>query len=362
MTDRKVLGSGDASGMFPLDAKGCAFDPEMVARFDALLMKKGFSFQLKDVLPAILKAGEEAGVLTEKGARLLDPSGALQPGARLCPPEGDAGTGMTATNSITPCTGNVSAGTSVFAMLVLEHSLSKVHPEIDIVTTPDGKPVAMVHCNTCTSDIDAWVNLLGEMAEAAGAKLSKNRLYELFYTKALSGDPDCGGLVNYNYYSGEPVTNIPDGRPLFMRRPDADLSLANFARAQLYSAISTLKLGIDLLFQEENVQVKSLLGHGGLFKTTTVGQQLLAGALNVPVSVMETAGEGGPWGMALLASYMVRREAGETLEHYLADKVFRETESRTVQPNPADTEGFARYIKTYVRGLATERSAVEAFR
>ena len=245
-------------------------------------------------------------------------------------------------------------------MVVLEKPLKEVHPEIDMVTTPDGAPVAMVHCNTCTSDLDGWVKLLGEMAQAAGVTLTKTQLYTLFYQKALQGDADCGGLVNFNYFSGEPVTGVPDGRPLFVRRPDAKFNLANFARAQLYACMATLKYGLDILFEQEQVTVDNLLGHGGLFKVPVVGQKLLAGALGVPVSVMKTAGEGGPWGMALLAGYRLHRREDETLESYLRDRIFADAEGSTLTPDEQDHRGFAAFMENYVRCLAVEHAAVDA--
>ena len=360
LTGRRVMGVGEASGMFPIDSTTGTYDADMLAKFDAIVAPGTLAKPLVELLPEVLSAGEDAGVLTPEGAKLLDPTGQLQPGVPMAPPEGDAGTGMAATNSVAERTGNVSAGTSVFAMIVLERALSTLYPEIDMVTTPSGKPVAMVHCNTCTSDLDAWVRLFGEMAEAAGASLKKPQLYDLFYEKALAGDPDCGGLINYNYYSGEPVTGVDGGRPLFMRRPDAKLTLANFARVQLYSAMATLKLGMDILFEKENVKVDTLLGHGGLFKTPVVGQRLLAGALNVPVAVMETAGEGGPWGMAVLAAYRVNKEEGETLEAYLENKVFAGAKKTVEQPVAADVAGFAKFIADYRSGLMAEKAAVEA--
>ena len=343
------------------DGRGDAYCG-MEKTFDALLAQEGMPYRLADILPRVLCAGAAAGTLTAEGACLLDPTGVLRPGVPLCPPEGDAGTGMAATNSVGVRTGNVSAGTSVFAMAVLERPLARVYPEIDMVTTPTGRPVAMVHCNTCTSDLDAWVRVLGEMAGAAGAKLEKPRLYDLFYQKALEGEADCGGLVSYNYYSGEPVTGVESGRPLFMRRPDARFTLANFARVQLYAAMATLKLGMDILVVEEGVRLDTLLGHGGLFKTPVAGQKLLAGALGVPVAVMETAGEGGPWGMALLAAYCVRRAEGQTLEEYLADTVFRGAQGSVQQPDAADTAGFARFLTDYKSGLTVEKAAAAALR
>ena len=360
LTGEKVLGIGDASGVFPIDSARCDYDAAMLASFDELLAQNGLPYHLRDLLPTVLCAGQDAGSLTEAGARLLDPTGDLPAGIPVCPPEGDAGTGMAATNSVAARTGNVSAGTSVFAMVVLERPLQKVHPEIDMVTTPDGRPVAMVHCNTCTSDLDGWVSLLGEMTAAAGVPLTKTQLYTLFYQKALAGAPDCGGLVSFNYFSGEPVTGLTEGRPLFVRRPDADFTLANFARAQLYACMATLKIGLDILFGQERVTVDDLLGHGGLFKVPVVGQKLLAGALGVPVSVMQTAGEGGPWGMALLAGYRLHRQAGQTLEEYLRDAIFANAEGSTVQPDAADSRGFAAFLQQYTRCLAVERAAADA--
>lgn len=359
LTGEKVLGIGDASGMFPIDSSICDYDAAMLDFFDALAGAH-LPCRLRDLLPKVLCAGQDAGCLTEAGARLLDPTGMLPAGIPVCPPEGDAGTGMAATNSVAQRTGNVSAGTSVFAMVVLEKPLKEVHPEIDMVTTPDGAPVAMVHCNTCTSDLDGWVKLLGEMAQAAGVTLTKTQLYTLFYQKALQGDADCGGLVNFNYFSGEPVTGVPDGRPLFVRRPDAKFNLANFARAQLYACMATLKYGLDILFEQEQVTVDNLLGHGGLFKVPVVGQKLLAGALGVPVSVMKTAGEGGPWGMALLAGYRLHHREGETLESYLRDRIFADAEGSTLTPDEQDHRGFAAFMENYVRCLAVEHAAVDA--
>lgn len=360
LTGKKVLGIGDASGVFPIDIARCDYDAAMLASFDELLAQNGLPYHLRDLLPTVLCAGQDAGSLTEAGARLLDPTGDLPAGIPVCPPEGDAGTGMAATNSVAARTGNVSAGTSVFAMVVLERPLQQLHPEIDMVTTPDGRPVAMVHCNTCTSDLDGWVSLLGEMTAAAGVPLTKTQLYTLFYQKALAGAPDCGGLVSFNYFSGEPVTGLTEGRPLFVRRPDADFTLANFARAQLYACMATLKIGLDILFGQERVTVDNLLGHGGLFKVPVVGQKLLAGALGVPISVMQTAGEGGPWGMALLAGYRLHRQAGQTLEEYLRDAIFANAEGSTVQPDAADSRGFAAFLQQYTRCLAVERAAADA--
>ena len=363
LTGEKVLGVGEASGMFPIDSAACEYDAAMMASFDELLTGAKLPYHLRDLLPRVLRAGEDAGTLTEAGARLLDPTGTLPPGIPVCPPEGDAGTGMAATNSVAARTGNVSAGTSVFAMVVLEKPLSAVYPEVDLVTTPTGRPVAMIHCNTCTSDLDAWVRLLGETLEAAGTHLSKTQLYTLFYQKALEGDPDCGGLVNFNCFSGEPVTGLTEGRPLFVRRPDARMTLANFARAQLYSAMATLKLGMDILLDREQVRLDSLLGHGGLFKIPVVGQKLMASALGTPVSVMETAGEGGPWGMALLAQYRlycIHTPSPRPLEDWLADAVFDGSACSTQLPDPADRAGFAAFIRDYTACLPVEKAAGEA--
>jgi sugar (pentulose or hexulose) kinase len=291
---------------------------------------------------------------------LLDPSGSLKAGIPLCPPEGDAGTGMVATNSVAARTGNVSAGTSVFAMIVLEKALSKVYPEIDIVTTPSGKPVAMVHSNNCTSDLNAWVDLFGEFTDVLGLEIEKSHLFEMLFQQALKGDPDCGGLLAFNYLSGEHITHLEEGRPLFVRTPESHLTLANFMRVHLFSALGALRIGLDILFDEENVRIDQILGHGGFFKTREVGQRIMAAAMNVPVSVMETAGEGGAWGIALLACYLLYREKDEPLESYLTNKVFAGERAMTISPDPADVEGFATFMERYKRGLVIERTAVEA--
>lgn len=356
LTGRHNMGVGEAAGMFPIADGG--FDPDMLDSFDEILIENNIPWRLRDVLPEVLPAGAKAGTLTPEGARLLDPSGVLQAGTPVCPPEGDAGTGMTATNSVAPRTGNVSAGTSIFAMVVLERPLSRVYPELDMVTTPAGDPVAMVHCNTCTSDLDAWVSLFGQLLDRAGAKLSKSQLYDMLYNEALSGAPDCGGVTAYNCYSGEPVIGLPDGRPLILRQPELPMVLGDFMRAQLYAAMAPLKLGMDLLLEREHAALDRLTGHGGLFKTPTVGQRLMAGALGVPVSVMETAGEGGPWGMAILAMYSVKG-AGQSLSEYLEQKVFAGAEGSTAQPVREDAEGFAAFLKRYTAGLPVERLAGE---
>jgi len=358
LTGEKVLGIGDASGMFPIDSNALDFDAGMVKQFDAHVAPHGYNWKLKDVLPKVLAAGENAGVLTEAGARLIDPSGALCAGIPLCAPEGDAGTGMAATNSVAVRTGNVSAGTSVFAMIVMEKALSKLHREVDMVTTPCGKPVAMVHANNCTSDINAWVGLFYDAMQTIGLPVDKSALFEAFFSKAEEGISDCGGLLAYNYYAGEPVTGIDGGRPVFARLPDSDMDFATFARTHLFSAVATLKLGFDILFQEEKVQLDKLLGHGGFFKTKDAGQKIMAAAAGVPVAVMETADEGGAWGMALLAEYM-RVGAAETLADFLAGKVFAGQNVHEIAPDTADVVGFTKFMERYVAGLSIEKAAVK---
>ena len=360
MTGEKVLGVGDASGMFPIDPKTKDYDETMVQKFDALVADKNFPWKLHDILPKVLVAGENAGVLTEEGAKRLDVSGKLQAGIPVCPAEGDAGTGMAATNSVKQRTGNVSAGTSVFAMVVLEKELSKAYPELDLVTTPDGSLVAMVHCNNCTSDLNAWVGLFREFMETCGMEVDMNKLFGTLYNKAMEGDKDCGGLLSWCYFSGEPVTGFDEeGRPLFVRTPDAKFNLANFMRTHLYSSLAALKIGMDILFEQEHVELDELMGHGGLFKTKGVGQSIMAAAANVPVTCMETAGEGGAWGIALLAAYMKNKEEGETLEAYLNNKVFAGQKGETLSPDPADVEGFNKFIENYTKAMAVERAAVE---
>lgn len=360
LTGNRVLGVGDASGMFPINPQTKDYDEEMVQKFDNLIAEKNYSWKLRDIFPKVLVAGEHAGVLTEEGAKLLDVSGKLKGGIPLCAPEGDAGTGMVATNSVAKRTGNVSAGTSVFAMVVLERELSKVYPEIDLVTTPDGSLVGMAHANNCTSDLNAWVGIFKEFAEAFGIEVDMNKLFGTLYNKALEGDADCGGLLSYGYLSGENITDVSEGRPLFVRRPESNFNLANFMRSHLFTALGALKIGMDILLKEEGVEIDSLLGHGGLFKTKGVGQSILAAAVNAPVSVMETAGEGGPWGMALLASYMLRREENESLQDYLANKVFAGSEGTSIDPDPKDVAGFEEFIERYKKGIAVEQAAVTA--
>ena len=359
LTGEKVLGLGDASGVMPIVSDKCYYNTAMMDQFDALIASRNLPWKLRDIIPAVLPAGANAGYLTAEGAAFLDPAGDLQPGVPFCPPEGDAGTGMTATNSVAERTGNVSAGTSVFAQIVLEKDLSKVHPEIDMVTTPTGKPVAMVHCNSCTSDINAWVGLMAEFAKTFGMDVDMNDLYTKLFLKAMEADKDCGGLVSFNYYSGETITNLDEGRPLFVRLPDAKFNLANFMRTHLYASLATLKLGMDILLQEEKIAIDSVLGHGGLFKTKGVGQSILAAAIDAPVTVMETAGEGGAWGIALLSDYMLNKDEGETLEAYLDNKVFKDMEAETLAPAAEDVAGFNAYMDRYVACIAAERAAVE---
>lgn len=358
LTGRKVLGIGDASGMFPIDTETKDFNETMIRKFDALIEDKGFPWKLREIMPCVLTAGEDAGTLTEEGAALLDPEGELEAGALVCPPEGDAGTGMAATNSVAVRTGNVSAGTSVFAMIVLEKELSKVHKEIDMVTTPSGSLVAMAHANNCTSDLNAWVSIFKEFAIASGMDVDTNELFSLLYNKALEGDPDCGGLLSYGYYSGENIIPIDEGRPLFVRTPESRFNLANFMRTHLYAALGALKIGMDILVKEEKIKIDKILGHGGLFKTPGVGQRVMAAAMQAPVSVMETAGEGGAWGIALLASYSANKEKDEKLEDYLDNKVFAGNEGSRLDPKPEDVEGFEVFIERFKKGLSIEQEAI----
>ena len=362
LTDEKVLGVGDASGMFPIDSTTRNWNKEMLAKFDELVAPKGYPWKVEDILPKVLVAGEKAGTLTEEGAKLLDPTGKLQAGIPVCPPEGDAGTGMAATNSVRVRTGNVSAGTSVFAMVVLEKALEKVHEEIDMVTTPAGDAVAMVHCNNCTSDLNAWVNIFKEFAEAFGMKVDMNDLFGTLYNKALEGDADCGGLMSYNFFAGEPVVGFDEGRPLFVRMPDSKFNLANFMRANLYASLEVLKVGMDILLKEEKVAVDEILGHGGLFKTKGVGQSILAAALDTPVSVMETAGEGGAWGIALLASYMNNKAEDEALDDYLDAKVFAGQKGTKMNPDPKDVEGYNTFIERFKKTLPIMKAATETMK
>jgi len=360
LTGKKVLGIGDASGMIPVDPETKTYNAEMVRKFNELIAPYGFPWKLEEILPECLVAGQDAGVLTEHGAQRLDVSGHLKGGCPLCPPEGDAGTGMTATNSVKVRTGNVSAGTSSFSMIVLEKDVQKPNEMIDIVTTPDGNLVAMVHCNNCTSDINAWVKLFKEYQELLGVKVDMNEVYGKLYNHALTGDVDCGGVISYNFISGEPVAGLTDGgRPLVMRSPNDRFNLANFMRANLYATIAVLKLGNDVLFKEENVKVDRITGHGGLFKTPGVGQKVLAAALNSPISVMETAGEGGAWGIALLASFLVNNPDKLNLAAYLEKVVFAGNTGVEIAPDPADVEGFNKYIETYKACIPVDQAAVD---
>jgi len=362
LTGKKVLGIGEASGMFPIDSTTNDYDTRMFKMFNERIEAENFPWKLQDILPEVLMAGDGAGVLTEEGARLLDPIGQLQTGIPLCPPEGDAGTGMVATNSVAERTGNVSAGTSVFAMIVLEKALSKVYPEIDMVTTPSGKPVAMVHCNNCTSDLNAWVELFQEFSQALGVEISPSRLFEMLYQKALMGEAEGGGLLAYNYLSGEHILHFEEGRPLFVRTPESRFTLSNFMRVHLFSALGALKIGLDILFEQERVKIDQVLGHGGFFKTREVGQKIMAAAMNVPVSVMETAGEGGAWGIALLAAYMLHKQRNESLEGYLSSKVFAGKNGTTIAPDSRDVVGFSAFMERYKKGLVIERAAVDALK
>ncbi len=359
LTGEKVLGVGDASGMIPVDPETKTYNAEMVKKFDELIAPKGYSWKLEDILPKSLSAGEAAGTLTEHGAQRLDISGHLKGGCPLCPPEGDAGTGMVATNAVKQRTGNVSAGTSSFSMIVLEKDLSKPNEMIDIVTTPDGSLVAMVHCNNCTSDINAWVKLFKEYQQLLGIPVDMNEIYSKLYNHALTGNADCGGVLSYNYISGEPVAGLQEGRPLVVRSANDKFNLANFIRTNLYATVAVLKLGNDVLFNEEKIKVDRITGHGGLFKTPVVGQRILAAALNSPISVMETAGEGGAWGIALLASYLVNNEKKLNLADWLDEVVFAGNTGVEIAPDPEDVAGFNAYIENYKKGLAIEKAATE---
>ncbi len=362
LTGHKVLGIGEASGVFPIDLKTKDFNCQMIGQFNELISPLNLPWHLEDILPEVLVAGTKAGELTEAGAQLLDITGQLKPGIPLCPPEGDAGTGMVATNSVSVRTGNVSAGTSVFAMIVLEKELSRTYSEIDLVTTPDGELVAMVHSNNCTSDYDAWMGLFLEVTKALGMDIPKPMLYDTLLSMALQGDPDGGGLLSYGYVSGEHITHFEEGRPMFVRSSGCNFNLANFMRVNLFTSLGALKTGLDILLEKESVQVDEILGHGGFFKTKEVGQKIMAAAFNVPVSIMKTAGEGGAWGIAVLAAYMVNRADNESLEAFLKDKVFVEKQGNSIAPDPSDVAGFNEFMKRYNKGLAVERAAVDNLR
>jgi sugar (pentulose or hexulose) kinase len=359
LTGQKVLGVGEASGMFPIDLKTGAFDSRMIAQFDQKIEALKLPWQLGEILPSVLSAGEKGGELTAEGARRLDVSGQLGAGVPFCPPEGDAGTGMVATNSVSTRTGNVSAGTSVFAMIVLEKELSKVYSEIDLVTTPHGKLVAMAHSNNCSSEYDAWIGMFDELLKAFGLTVDKSKLYETLFDLALTGDPDGGGLLAYGYVSGEHMTHFEEGRPMFVRSSNGNFNLANFMRVELYTALGALRTGLNILFEKESVQVDQILGHGGFFKTREVGQKIMAAAVNVPVSVMENAGEGGAWGIALLGAYMANRVDGESLDDFLNNKVFAGQKTHRIAPNPVDVAGFNTFMARYTNGLEIERVAIK---
>lgn len=359
LTGVKAIGIGDASGIFPIDEASHNYNSSMLKQFEELIADRDYPWNLDSILPKVYLSGQKAGELTPEGALILDPSGDLQSGIPLCPPEGDAGTGMVATNSVRKRTGNVSVGTSVFAMIVLEKDLTKVYPEIDMVTTPNGNPVGMVHANNCSSDINAWMGLFREFTEAMGFEVDTAKLYSVMFNQAMKADPDGGGLLSYGYLSGENITGIDKGRPLFVRSPESNFNLANFMRTHLFTAFGALKLGMDILTQNEHVAIDSILAHGGLFKTPVVGQKIVAAALNVPISVMSTAGEGGAWGMALLASYMVNKDDNESLDDFLEHKVFKDAQGQEISPDAADVKGFEAFIERYQKGLAIEQAAVD---
>ena len=358
LTGEKVLGVGDASGMVPIDTETGGYDAAMLARFDELAAEAGVELTLADLLPRIEVAGRPAGTLTEAGAALLDPTGRLQPGVLLCPPEGDAGTGMVATNSVAPRTGNVSAGTSIFAMVVLEHELARVHRELDMVTTPAGDPVAMVHCNNGASELNAWAGLFAEFARALGAEADSSAVFETLFAAALDGASDGGGMLAYNYLSGEPITDLEEGRPLFLRSPDSRLSLSSFMRTQLYSSLATLRIGMDVLQKSEGVRLDRMFAHGGLFRTAGVGQRFLAAAIDTPVSVGDVAAEGGAWGIAVLAAF-AGSGSDRSLAEYLDTTVFANASLQTIEPDPVDVAGFDAFMQRYVAALPVERAAVE---
>ncbi len=358
LTGNKYIGVGEASGMFPIDSETNDYDKKMLSLFSEKVSQ--FPWNIEAILPKVLVAGENAGVLTEEGALLLDPTGEFEAGIPLCPPEGDAGTGMVATNSVGVRTGNVSAGTSIFLMVVLEKALSKLYPEIDMVTTPAGKPVAMVHCNNCSGEIDAWAGMFTSMCKALGMDISIYKVLDKMFEKALEGDKDCGGLVAYNYISGEVITGLDSGKPMFFRGPESKFTLENFARVQLSSAAATLSIGMEIL-ADEDVKIDRILGHGGYFKAPVAGQKIMGAALNAPVSVMKTAGEGGPWGVAILAEYMVSKAENEALDEYLESKVFAGQDSTEIRPDAEDIEGFKAFLENYKKGLAAEKAAVDAF-
>ncbi len=359
LTGEKAVGIGEASGIFPIDIETKNYNQKMIKQFNELVSVKNIFWKLEDILPKVLVAGQNAGYLTQEGAKLLDPSGNLEAGVAMCPPEGDAGTGMVATNSIKVNTGNISAGTSAFAMAILEKDLSKVYRQLDMVTTPTGSLVAMSHANNCTSDINAWVSLFGECLKTFGVKCDTEQLYETLFMKALEGDADCGGLLSYCFYSGEHGVGLTEGSPLFMHPANTNFNLANFMKVHIYTSFGAMKIGLDILMKEEKVKIKQILGHGGIFKTKGVAQSILASAINVPVAVMETAGEGGAWGMALLAAYMKEAEKGNSLENYLDNIIFADAKVSVIEPNSSDVKGYEKFIENYKKGLVIEKAAVE---
>ena len=357
LTGNKVVGIGEASGIFPIDETTLDYNADMADKFDQLTAKACFGKKLAEVFPSVLTAGQNAGALTEEGALLIDPTGTLQAGTAICPPEGDAGTGMVATNSVLPKTGNISAGTSIFAMIVLQNSLSNYYKEIDMVTTPAGHPVAMVHCNTCTSDLDGWVKLFYEFAKQTNPDCDISDVYNMLYTAALKGDYDCGGLAAVNYFAGEPVADVDGGAPLFVRRPQDKFNLSNFMRSHIYASFATMKIGLDLLLKDKNVTIEKLFGHGGLFKIQGVAQQMMASALNTPVQVTTAASEGGAWGMAILAEYI--NNSNMPLADYLQNVVFADAVSTVCVPDADETAGFDRYLKNYKKAIEIEKTAVK---
>ena len=362
LTGKKVIGIGDAAGMFPIDSDTLDYDAGMAEKFDALMKEAGHSLKLFDVFPKVLVAGDDAGTLTAEGAALMDETGTLKAGILMCPPEGDAGTGMVATNSVAPRTGNLSAGTSTFAMIVVDKKLKKLHREIDMVTTPSGFPCAMSHANNGTSDLNAWVSIFNEFCGLMGIKANMGELYGKLYTHALTGDKDCGGLLAYGYYSGENVTFINEGRPVFARMPGSKFNLANFMLVNLYTSLGAVKLGMDILLKDEGVKLDMMMGHGGLFKTPLVMQKILAAAVNSPVTVMSTASEGGAWGIALLAAFLADGKKDGKLEDYLNKRVFKDLAGEAVNPDPDEVAGFEEFTKHYVAGLEIEKAAINAMK
>ena len=360
LTGKKVLGVGDASGMFPIDPTTHTYETEFIEKFNAIPEVAAQPWKLADLLPEPLVAGTPAGTLTEEGAKLLDPTGTLQPGITFAPPEGDAGTGMVATNSVRVRTGNVSAGTSIFAMVVLEHKLERLHPEVDLVTTPAGDLAGMSHANNFTSDLNAWVGLFGQFAAAIGTPVDAGTLYGTLFRAAIADDVDsnCGGLINYPFRSGEFLAGLPEGRPLFARGPEARMSLGNFMRAQLFSAFSPVKIGMDVMTKDEGVAVDSLVGHGGIFTTPKVAQKILAAAFDTPIKVMSTAAEGGAWGMAVLADYLWH--ADQPLDEFLDARVFADAASTTENPDENDVAGFEEFFDRFRKGLPIEHVAIES--